>query len=89
MTILKFPTNTRPAQQIEARIAALKRHAANMREVNMLLAAGDLDGVAALGFNEAQIAALKQPNSLGEIGFSSRTFADIEKKIGELVEIRQ
>lgn len=69
---------------IEARIAALERHVDHMAQVNVLLAAGNLSGIKAMGYDNGQIMALQQPNSLGEIGFASRTFSETEEKIRQL-----
>ncbi len=87
-TILKFPASTRPAELIAARIETLRRHIAHMAAVNMMLAAGDVRGVLDLGYSESQVGALLKCNSLGEVGFSSRTFEDTEAKIAQLERMK-
>lgn len=84
MTILTFPRKTRPAERIEARIAALRRHVDHMTQVNMMLAAGDLQSIADLGYDAAQIMALNMPDMTGARGFSERTITDTEGRIREL-----
>lgn len=84
MNVLTFPADSRPAQRIEGRIAALQRHKDHMSAVNILLAQGDLDGIRALGYDDDQLKAFMIPDSLGCIGFSVRSFTDIDFKIRQL-----
>jgi hypothetical protein len=84
MTVITFPKHSRPAERIEARIAALKHHVDHMTQVNRMLAAGNLAAIAALGYAPAQIAALRMPDSLGAAGFSARTIEETEAKIRHL-----
>lgn len=84
MTILTFPRHSRPAERIEARIAALHRNLASMYLVNALLAADDVEGLHALGYTDSQITALNIPDSLGCRGFSERSMDRITGTILEL-----
>lgn len=84
MTLLHFPRHSRPAQTIEARIEALRRHLDHMTQVNILLARDDDEGLRALGYDDTQIELFRIPDSLGCLGFSVRTFDETEKKIRDL-----
>lgn len=84
MTVLTFPAKSRPAERIEARIEALRRHLAHMAEVNRLLANNDVEGLRSLGYDDTQIGLLMIPDSLGCPGFSERTFAEVEAKVFQL-----
>lgn len=57
------------AQKITERLEGLKRNHERMKLVNRYLRAKNDDGLKQMGFDEAQIATLKKPDSCGRAGF--------------------
>jgi len=63
-------------QKLEAKLAALQANQAEMIAINKLLRKKDREGIAALGFTEAEIEKFFKPDVFGGIGFASYSLSN-------------
>lgn len=70
--------------EVEAEIAGLERNRQQMRLVNRLLRHSNEGQLRALGYTEEQIAALKQPDAAGHVGFQPAVLDHTENRLALL-----